>query len=185
MDFNLIQLEAPLALQREVDAVIREKSVQVSHQEVVLAFNVEFFEFLNEVGVWKWWKHSHQPKRDRVLDELADCFAFFFKLVNLGVGEEYDGARLSDGVIKVINSYESYFAEQGITDNYEKIKLFSVVLGSDNEAQFSEAPFSTVERFAAAIYIASLVFPDTSWDEMYAAYQQKSKVNIERQKNNY
>ena len=41
------------------------------------------FEYFNAVGIWKWWKHSHKINREKILDELADCFAFFLSLVDL------------------------------------------------------------------------------------------------------
>ena len=34
--------------------------------EYLLAMQVEFFEFLNELGTWKWWKHSHTINREKV-----------------------------------------------------------------------------------------------------------------------
>lgn len=178
MKINLMDL---LKIQKEVDAVIREKSLNPSAPEIILAFNVEFFELINEIGVWKWWKHSHVPKRDRILDELADCFAFYLKLLNTFEGVEEDFAKFIENVEEEVSwVYKNYKGAIG----EESLKDFIMVVGSNNEVPESDK-ISTTERFGFAICAVESVFPDITWEEIKQAYQQKSDVNIKRQKDNY
>ena len=66
-----------LSIQDEVNTEIGKKlENQPSWREYILAYNCELYEALNAIGTWKWWKHSHVIEKDRVLDEVADCFAF-------------------------------------------------------------------------------------------------------------
>jgi hypothetical protein len=66
-------------------------------------------------------------------------------------------------------------------DDFEIITDLILYVGTDNETK----GIFTVERFAIAIFIAMLLFKDITWDEMTAAYKQKSSVNIQRQVNGY
>jgi dimeric dUTPase (all-alpha-NTP-PPase superfamily) len=76
------KLEELLETQRKVNEVVGLKLKNSPTQEdYALAMHVEVFEFFNEIGTWKWWKHSHLPKKDRVLDELADVIAFFLSYI--------------------------------------------------------------------------------------------------------
>ena len=41
------------------------------------------FEYINAIGLWKWWKSHKIDRERRILDELADCFAFFLSVLEL------------------------------------------------------------------------------------------------------
>lgn len=182
-----INIEELMNIQREVNAKVREKMDRaVEADEFLLAFNVELFEYFNAVGTWKWWKHSHEIKREKVLDELADCFAFFLSAIDI----ENEVSLLRDEK-EVISDIEEDLNEifQALTNNFRETDLdrdlvindLILYVGTDNEIQ----GILTIERFAIAIFIATLLFDGITWDEITEAYKVKSNVNIQRQVENY
>jgi dimeric dUTPase (all-alpha-NTP-PPase superfamily) len=52
----------------------------------VFAFKVEFAEFSNETGWFKYWKHSHVISKEKTIEELADCIHF---LAAIGLYRNY------------------------------------------------------------------------------------------------
>lgn len=54
-------------------------------------------------------------------------------------------------------------------------------VGTDNEIE----GILTIERFAIAIFIATLLFDGITWDEITEAYKKKSQVNVDRQVEGY
>jgi dimeric dUTPase (all-alpha-NTP-PPase superfamily) len=184
MNINIQEL---MDIQREVNAKVREKMDRaIEADEFLLAFNVELFEYFNAVGTWKWWKHSHEIKREKVLDELADCFAFFLSAIDV----ENEVSLLRDEK-EVIPDIEADLNEifEALTNNFRETDLdrnlvindLILYVGTDNEIQ----GILTIERFAIAIFIATLLFDGITWDEITEAYKVKSNVNIQRQVENY
>jgi len=182
-----INIEELMNIQREVNAKVREKMDRaIEADEFLLAFNVELFEYFNAVGTWKWWKHSHEIKREKVLDELADCFAFFLSAIDI----ENEVSLLRDEK-EVISDIEADLNEifEALTNNFKETDLdrnlvindLILYVGTDNEIQ----GILTIERFAIAIFIATLLFDGITWDEITEAYRVKSNVNIQRQVENY
>ena len=181
---------ALIPIQRMVNKVVN-KRLAVNDMdlpepiEYLLAMQVEFFEFLNELGTWKWWKHSHEIKRDRVLDELADCFAFFLSAID--VESELAKAQGIDDFIPQVESQIADFIlslaeyESNVEGEYQAITELITYVGTDNEVK----GVVTVERFAIAIFIATVLFEGITWDEITQAYKEKSAVNIKRQEENY
>lgn len=53
----------------------------------IFAFKVEFGEFANETGWFKYWKKSHVINQDHALEELADCIHF---LLAIGIYCKYE-----------------------------------------------------------------------------------------------
>jgi dimeric dUTPase (all-alpha-NTP-PPase superfamily) len=184
MHINISEL---MEIQRDVNRKVREKMNRaVEADEFVLAFNVELFEYFNAVGTWKWWKHSHKINREKVLDELADCFAFFLSAIDI----ENEVSLLKDEV-EIIPNIESDLNEifDALSTNFKKTDIdrdlvindLIIYVGTDNEIQ----GILTVERFAIAIFIATLLFDGITWEEITEAYIKKSSVNIQRQVDNY
>ena len=181
------QIQDLIGIQQEVNAKVKEKATEpITNEQFILAFNIELFEYFNAIGLWKWWKHSHKVDRVKVLDELADCFAFFLSLVDNQ--NEYTKAETGEDIIEKveneINFYldalEKHAFETDFTKEEILIDLITYV-GTDNEAQ----GIYTTERFAIAIFIAIILFEGITWDEIIAAYKLKSDVNIQRQVENY
>lgn len=177
-----------LDIQREVNSKIKEKlKEEITTGHYILAFNVELFEYFNAIGVWKWWKHSHKIKKDRILDELADCFAFYLSLVDLQnkilllTGETEDIIQTIENEINyIINHFEMERNEE--EPKIETVKDLIMYVSTDNEVGSAT---STTQRFAIAIYIAMLLFENITWDEITKAYKKKSNINIQRQVENY
>ena len=183
----IAQIKDLIKIQQQVNAKVKEKlTTELTNEQFILAFNIELFEYFNAVGIWKWWKHSHKVDRERILDELADCFAFFLSLVDNQ--NEYTKAESCEDIVekieKEINFYLDALAKHAFETDFTKeeilIDLITYV-GTDNEAQ----GIFTTERFSIAIFIATILFEGITWDEIIAAYKLKSDVNIQRQANNY
>jgi len=122
-----------------------------------------------------------------VLDELADCFAFFLAILNKS--EEISQLRLGESII---DSYEKEVQDvlTNLIENQEKeledpmdlVNNWILIIGAAHETEYT---ISTSNRFAIAIFIAMMLFEDITWEELTNAYRQKSKVNIDRQRGDY
>jgi len=184
MEINIREL---MEIQRSVNAKVREKMNRaVEADEFLLAFNVELFEYFNAIGTWKWWKHSHEIKREKVLDELADCFAFFLSAIDVEnevslLRDEKDIVADIDAQLNEIFSDLKSAMNKTDIDRTDIINDLILYIGTDNEID----GVLTVERFAIAIFIATLLFDGITWDEITEAYKVKSNVNIQRQVENY
>ena len=184
MNANILEL---MDIQREVNLKVREKAADpISEDQFLLAFNVELFEYFNAVGTWKWWKHSHTINREKILDELADCFAFFLSIIDVEneAAVERDEPNFVEQVEYEINDILDILVQNlknTSQDPFEIITDLILYVGTDNETK----GILTVERFAIAIFIAMLLFDGITWGEITAAYREKSAVNIERQVNGY
>ncbi|MFW5889541.1 MAG: dUTP diphosphatase [Bacillota bacterium] len=172
-----------LPIQREVNEKVREKlDAPVEFDQFMVAFNVELFEFFNEVGVWKWWKHSHKLNKENILDELADCFAFFLSAVD--VQDQLAREDVADEVQTALNELSEIhtnYRNDSDHDSTDMIIDLIKYVGTDNEVE----GVLMVERFAIAIFIVRLLFSDITWEEIADAYRKKSEVNIQRQVENY
>lgn len=181
-----VNLKELIPIQQKVNLKVREKMDRdVNPEEFILAFNIELFEFFNAVGIWKWWKHNHKINQEKVLDELADCFAFFLSIVDQSDREklvDIDGEDIVLAFENDVNSHLKKLAEFNDRDAYETIKDLIVFVGVGNETQIESG---SIQRFAIAIYITTLLFPDLVWEDLVAAYHKKSGINIKRQEINY
>jgi dimeric dUTPase (all-alpha-NTP-PPase superfamily) len=184
MKVNLFEL---VTIQEAVNEKIREKLTRkIEVEEFILAFNVELFEYFNAIGTWKWWKHSHQINREKILDELADCFAFFLSAVVLKNEMALEDAKNSviPGMEAELNNILKILEENLINEQKDAKTIVNdliLYVGSDNEFQ----PTLSIERFAISIFLAMLLFPGITWEEITAAYKKKSQVNIDRQVQGY
>jgi dimeric dUTPase (all-alpha-NTP-PPase superfamily) len=178
-----------IPIQQEVNSKVKEKlSEDISSEQFILAFNIELFEYFNAIGIWKWWKHSHKINREKILDELADCFAFFLSLVDLQneialhVRQKEIIDEIEDEINHYLNALNKHKEEtEGEFAINEIINDLIIYVGTDNEVE----GIYTTERFSIAIYIATLLFEGITWEEIAQAYKQKSEVNIQRQVENY
>lgn len=181
------QIKELIEIQQKVNAKVKEKATEaITNEQFILAFNIELFEYFNAIGLWKWWKHSHKVDRVKVLDELADCFAFFLSLVDNQndlvklEGEEEIIEKVENEINFYLDALEKHAFETDFTKEEILIDLITYV-GTDNEAQ----GIYTTERFAIAIFIATILFEKITWEEIVEAYKEKSRINIQRQVENY
>ena len=188
--FNITveNLEALLPTQREVNRKVNEKlEKKPNSMEYILAFNIEFYEFLNEVGTWKWWKHNHVVNKERILDELADCYAFFLSVM-LTVVEEVKQDDViqhprKDLLKNVVNLYNNML-EQIRTSEDATVNDLILLMGTSSELT-GENHMGFFTEFCAANSIAGMLWSDLTWDEVANAFLKKSSVNVDRQNQNY
>ena len=179
------QIQDLIKIQQEVNAKIREKTTEpINNEQFILAFNIELFEYFNAVGLWKWWKHSHVIEKDRVLDEVADCFAFILSAF-LSLEPE---TRLN----LMINFASRYvdFRHQFLDDYKDNldqlVRDLIVFVGTASELQGDEH-LTSLDSFALLLIITEIALRDENidWDDFIYYYKRKSKINIKRQKENY
>lgn len=156
-------------IQKEVNEIVNARLIENNmtlpvQMDYLVAMHVEFFEFINAVGIFKFWKHSHKPDKDRVLDELADIMAFF-----LSIGEITESA---DAVISE--------TEQELKD----YSTLSIIRSVSAAIQTGEEAATDLILMGVAIEIARREVGAT-WEEVAEAYKKKSAENIRRQKEGY
>jgi len=159
--------------QKEVNAVVNARLLKNDLEmplpaDYLVAMHVEFFEFLNEVGVWKYWKHGHKLNKERVLDELADVMAFFLSIAAYAKDLE----NIMDETILL--------AEEEMKEHETIALIRSISVG----IQIGEENLTDVVLMGLAVEIARRVV-DATWEEIKEAYLKKSAENIRRQKEGY
>jgi dimeric dUTPase (all-alpha-NTP-PPase superfamily) len=156
-------------IQDEVNAVVNARLIENNMElpvqmDYLVAMHVEFFEFINAVGTFKFWKHSHNPDKARVLDELADVMAFF-----LSIGE------INDNVDAVITETETELASY---------TTLSIIRSVSAAFQSGEEVANDIILMGIAVEIARREVGAT-WEEIKEAYETKSAENIKRQQEGY
>lgn len=189
MEIKIETLLSLLATQKEVNKVVGEKIGKApTVEQYILAYNVELFEFINAVGIWKWWKHNHKVDRAKILDELADCYAFMLSAVLTQPEEIKKDDEVKKPREELLQSIKFFYDQlvQDIPTKREEMiaeaKDAILFIGMSSEL---EQPINSVRTFASANLIAYLVLEDLTFEEVVAAYNKKSEENINRQKNNY
>lgn len=163
-DLKITQAEVNKAVTDRLLALGKDRPQGVDY---LVAMHVEFFEFINAVGIFKFWKHNHVPDKARVLDELADVMAFFLSI---------EAAEREDD-LKIDLMLEE--AEETLKD-YETIAIIRAVSAA---IQIGEE-LSDVILMGVALEVARRTV-DATWEEMQDAYKKKSEENIRRQKEGY
>lgn len=156
-------------IQDEVNAVVNARLIEndldlPDAMSYLVAMHVEFFEFINAVGTFKFWKHSHTHDKERILDELADIMAFF-----LSIG------KINDDMDAVISETEVELAD------YDTLAIIRSVSAA---IQTGEETANDLILMGIAIEIARREVGAT-WDEIADAYKKKSAENIARQERGY
>ena len=174
-----------LSIQDEVNTEIGKKlENQPSWREYILAYNCELYEALNAIGTWKWWKYSHVIEKDRVLDEVADCFAFILSAF-LSLEPETRLNLMINFASRYIDFRHQFLDDY--KDNLDQlVRDLIVFIGTASELQGDEH-LTSLDSFALLLIITEIALRDESvdWDDFIYYYKRKSKVNIKRQKENY
>ena len=166
MQTNFVEL---IVVQQAVNIKVLEKASYVPESvDFALAAQVELFEFINQIGKWKWWKHNHVLDKNKVLDELADVIAFFLSFAISF--ENYPLEEMDD----VISDY--VLALEGFPTEY----ILKNIASSINNG----APQPMTLIMAEAVVLAQQSVGAT-WEEIEEAYLMKSETNIKRQEENY
>lgn len=174
-----------LPIQDEVNREIGKKlENHPSWREYILAYNCELYEALNAIGIWKWWKHSHVIEKDRVLDEVADCFAFILSAF-LSLEPETRLHLMINFASRYVD-FKNHFLED-YKDNLDQlVRDLVVFVGTASELQ-GEEHLTSLDSFALLLIITETALRNESidWDDFIYYYKRKSKINIRRQKENY
>ncbi|WAO22056.1 dUTP diphosphatase [Paenilisteria newyorkensis] len=173
-----MNIEKMLEMQTQVDAKIMEK-VDISSSDLegnlYLALLVEMGEFANEIQDFKHWKHSKAVDMSKVKDELADCLAFTFALLNHNnITIEQDEFEKNLEELNNIVELRDNMKDDRIGSTFS---LFESIyeLGNDMDLRGLLYEFIVFGNLALGL----------SLEEIEKAYMDKAKVNIERQEEGY
>jgi dimeric dUTPase (all-alpha-NTP-PPase superfamily) len=164
-----MKLQLYFEKQQELEKVVRE-NLGMSEEEFfsvpmtdkrVYAFKVEFAEFSNETGWFKYWKQSHKMKRQETLEELVDCVHF---LLAIGIYRNYK---------KFIQTLQW---EEWLVPPVELLYTSIMDNPIDSSSKWKRA-------FEQLICIGIKL--GYSLDEIQEMYLLKNSININRQKQNY
>lgn len=158
-----------ILVQKAVNQKVSEKAkYQPEAVDYALAAQVEMFEFINQIGTWKWWKHNHQVDKVKILDELADVIAFF---LSFAISFENYPIREMDAAIS-----DYIFALKDFPTN----SILKNIASSINNG--SSQPMTLIMAEAVVLAMQSI---EATWEEIENAYLSKSETNIKRQETNY
>ncbi|AGY48315.1 nucleoside triphosphate pyrophosphohydrolase [Bacillus phage Slash] len=160
-----MKLEKLFALQSQLDEhIIKTKKLTKSQQmtdKKVIAFKVEFGEFLNEVKDFKFWSNKPMSEKEVVLEEFVDGIHF---LLTVALDRKYD---------RFIHEVK------GI--GYVTVPLDDLSLGVFNLPLNSAGEVKNAFEMMLAI-AHKLGFSE---EDILAAYDRKNGINHDRQDQGY
>lgn len=164
------QVEKITELQTELDIHVRKSNDIPDEQDLNLekyiALKTEFFEFVNEVESFKFWKKN--KGKSHILEEACDTMHFIFSLaIDNGSKIELDKDFLNNIDPERYNINDLI----GITD----ANITDIFINNDWEGLFIILTF-------ILIMINRCGF---TADDLYNEYIRKNQINHERQVNNY
>lgn len=170
-----MEVKELLKMQKDLDNLIFEKAniKEYPVSKIKLALLVELSELANEVQSFKYWKHNKNIKREKILEEWADCLHFALSLEN------------------ETNSFANYIGD---------CTLLEFIKQCDEELYGIDVDKNTFEDLIFLSTFKALTFHSTSAlaqilmlgyrlnitpGEMEEAYKAKYQKNIKRQEENY
>lgn len=162
MMVKLPNLSVLLQFQKRLDDhIVKEKKIVFNTSDLkVLAFKVEFGEFLNEHQFFKFWKENRLPK-EGLLEEFVDGVHFLLSLAN--------------------ERKWSKFIHAADAAEWEDRTLVTLALDIYNNPLASAGDW--LECVCDYFQMAHLM--GFTIDEIEKAYLKKNKVNLDRQNNGY
>ena len=154
-------IDEMLELQRKYDdAVYKEFGCEYNRDKVRLALFDELGEVNHELKKeWCWWKKTQKPvDREKVLEEIVDCFHFALSIVN---HECIDGYKWKSFEVRTDKKLRT------------TLSMYKVAIGEPIDVFILESLYN----------IAAL--NKFSFEEVFEAYKKKNKINWERLENNY
>lgn len=148
------------------DSIHQIKNIEYDINKVKLALYVELGELANEWQEFKYWKEDKNSKRDKMLEEYADCLHFCLSI------ENYHYIQLDNSSIQ-----EQYI------EYYKKIPYLLDILKIDEPIDLFLKMY-TVEYSLLTLLQLGLAL-GFSKEEIQKSYNAKHKINYERLKNNY
>lgn len=138
----------------------------------LIAFLVELGEYANEERCFKYWSKKAAAPLDKQLDEYIDGLHF---LLSLGNDLNFDFSQFDFSLPKVNNLLDQYFVT---------IKHFQQLISTIERTVDNKKLLTSYQELLNAYFgLAHLANYQTK--EILVAYQQKNKINFQRQANNY
>lgn len=157
-------------LQKNLDIRVRENNdipmEQDLNLEKYIALKTEFFEFVNEIESFKYWKKN--KGKSHILEEACDTMHFIFSLaIDNGAEIELDEQTFKDVDVQ----------------NYDMNDLIGIVDANILDIYINQ----TWEDMFIILAILLIMINKCGFtaQDLYEEYVRKNKVNHERQDNNY
>lgn len=150
---------------RENNCIDKEKSLGL---EKYIALKTEFFEFVNEIESFKFWKKNKGKKN--ILEEACDTLHF---ILSLAIENDHE----------IILGDEEELLEDFDKDKYDINELIGIVdtMMTDLAVSGEMEHLNNILMFLCVI----LNICNFNGDDLYNAYISKNKVNHKRQDTNY
>lgn len=152
--------------QKELDTYIFKNRGIESYDEnieknIKIALFVELGELMNEVPTnFKHWRKNCEDDREKAIEEYVDCLHF-----SLSLAYHYQ--------VPISFVYHDYDNVGKLADIYEIDQLLVYIVINSNNTRGLHALFLLGNKLGF------------TWDEIYCAYNNKNRINYERQKTNY
>lgn len=164
------QIEEIRELQKNLDIRVRENNdipmEQDLNLEKYIALKTEFFEFVNEIESFKYWKKN--KGKSHILEEACDTLHFIFSLaIDNNVEIELD---------------EKFLTSESL-NNYDVNELIGII-----DAMISDAMIDCGwENLSGVLNIMLIILGKNGFtaNDLYNEYIRKNQINHERQANNY
>ena len=157
-------------MQKSLDEYIRTNNDIPMEQDLIkekyLAVKTEFFEFVNEIESFKFWKKN--KGKDHILEEACDMLHFIF---SIAIDTETE-LEQDEEIIKKIDP-----------SKYDINELLIMTDDTLNEAFFT----GSWESLSGILIFLTVILAKCEFtvDDLYNAYIEKNKVNVQRQQENY
>ena len=160
--------------QKQLDEHIWKKfnlTREKTQNDRLTALLVEFFEFVNATGYFKYWKVK-EPVREDIIEEYIDMLHFSLSLsvdfnyvLGFPYGIEKENYKLDDVLEKFIDAIPKLVAKVKEQDTHLNKELFFIVLME---------------------YVRTLIlFLDLEEFELIEEYEKKYEINLKRQEEGY
>lgn len=164
------QIKEIWEMQKGLDEYIRENNGIPSDQDLTkekyLALKTEFFEFVNEIESFKFWKKN--KGKDSILEEACDMLHFIF---SIAIDNDIQIVQI-EKLVKDVDEKE-----------YDLNELLIIIDDLISDCFFTDdwGDINAIITFLSVV----LNLCNFTTDDLYNAYIEKNKVNVERQNNNY
>lgn len=157
-------------MQKSLDGYIRKNNdIPIDknlNSEKFLALKTELFEFVNEIESFKYWKKN--KGKSHILEEACDMLHFIF---SIAIDNDIKIVQL-EKLVKDVDEKE-----------YDLNELLIIIDDLISDCFFTDdwGDINAIITFLSVV----LHLCNFTTDDLYNAYIEKNKVNVERQQNNY
>ncbi len=157
--------------QRGLDTeIIVNKELEASKLFVgkIVALIVELSEAVNEWRAFKFWSNDQIPRKDELLEEIADCLSF---ILSLGIEMEYEKKAIQFITVN-INDFDVDIKRNILT-------ILQHVLYFERNRSVSDYLYM-FQSFVDLVHEWGF-----TWEEVVQAYEKKNRINHLRQVEGY